>query len=343
MVRDDNPFLSKKDPRFEIERNRYCQLANKKEKPGVHGGVTISGQKEGSKNKVASGRRRRRGGRRHLCPELRDELFAFFVDTIENVKGRLDSVILMVQAEIIIRDILQFFNDLVAEGKADPADRPRVPKITFAWIHRWRLQYGITYRTVSLRVKCSWAKLYQRITLFWVNVLRLRWLHYFLRGEQQSLRFLNCDEKPLWYNYTADQKTMALKGVARVEVREILAKRKQRFTAKTITRWPRLKYPETKKIAILVKGKTDLVTRDVIQSEGVLLQYASHASYQEATNNQFYEWLLDEEAGTHRHKTAFGRTSENAFQILFLEITFFMTPPLSHTKDFLFRMSICLY
>ena len=55
----------------------------------------------------------------------------FFVDTIENVKGRLDSVILMVQAEIIIRDILQFFNDLVAEGKADPADRPRVPKITF--------------------------------------------------------------------------------------------------------------------------------------------------------------------------------------------------------------------
>ena len=98
----------------------------------IHGGVTISGQKDGSKNKVAPGRRRRRAGRRFLCPELRDELFAFFVDTIENVKGRLDSVILMVQAEIIIRDILQFFNDLVAEGKADPADRPRVPKITFS-------------------------------------------------------------------------------------------------------------------------------------------------------------------------------------------------------------------
>ena len=156
------------------------------------------GRKTGAKIKVASGRRRKRAGRKFLCPELRDELFAFFVDTIENVKGRLDSVILMVQAEIIIRDILQFFNDLVAEGKADPADRPRVPKITFNWIYRWRLQYGITYRTVSLRVKCSWAKLYQRITLFWVNVLRLRWLHYFLRGLQQSLRFLNCDEKPLW-------------------------------------------------------------------------------------------------------------------------------------------------
>ena len=261
------------------------------------------------------------------------------------MKGRLDAKILMIQAEIIIRDILQFFNDLVAEGKADPADRPRVPKITFCWIYRWRLQYGITYRTVSLRVKCSWAKLYQRITLFWINVLRLRWLHYFLRGEQQSLRFLNCDEKPLWYNYTADQKTMALRGVARVEVREILAKRKQRFTAKTITRWPRLKYPETKKIAILVKGKTDLVTRDVIQSEGVLLQYASHASYQEASNNQFYEWLLDEEEGTHRHKTAFlGALQKMPFKYYFLEITFFfMTPPLSHTKDFLFRRSICLY
>ena len=69
------------------------------------------------------------------------------------------------------------------------------------------------------------------------------------------------------------------------------------------------------------------MTRDVIQSEGVLLQYASHASYQEATNNQFYEWLLDEEEGTHRHKTAFGRTSENRFQILFLELTFFYDPP----------------
>ena len=61
----------------------------------------------------------------------------------------------------------------------------------------------------------------------------------------------------------------------------------------------KVKNPETKKIAILVKGKTDLVTRDVIQSEGVLLQYASHASYQEATNNHFYEWLLDEEEGTY--------------------------------------------
>ena len=76
--------------------------------------------------------------------------------------------------------------------------------------------------------------------------------------------------------------------------------------------------------------------RDVIQSEGVLLQYASHASYQEATNNQFYEWLLDEEAGTHRHKTAFGRTSENAFQILFLEITFLYDPSLIPYKGFPF-------
>eukprot|EP00969_Alexandrium_andersonii_P304955 13480290-Alexandrium_andersonii.AAC.1 len=49
-----------------------------------------------------------------------------------------------------------------------------VPKPDYAWLLRWRRYYHVSYRTITLRLKCGRAKLLRRLQAFWSNVLSLR-------------------------------------------------------------------------------------------------------------------------------------------------------------------------
>ena len=250
------------------------------------------------RNQVRPPVRRRKGvpGRTFLSPEIREELFQWFVDTINFVRGRINSSMLAQQAGVIATDVLSEFQKRLEEGDASESARPRIPVFSKQWVYQWRLQYGISWRQVSLRLKCSFTKLVNRCRGFWLNIFRMRWLHYFLNGKRQTLRFVDSDEKPMWVTYAANNKTMARRSDKRVLVIENVHQAKTRFTVKTRCRWPALPNDD-KSIAILVKGKTERSLLDenghpLIAPDGVLLQYGPKGSYRDDTNLDYYRWTL---------------------------------------------------
>ena len=89
--------------------------------------------------------------------------------------------------------------------------------------------------------------------MFWENILRIRFLHYYLAGRRQCLKFVDSDEKPMWFNSVSDRMVYALKGTRKVAVNEIVQMSRQRFTVKTRCRYP--KYPDDgKSIAVMFKA-----------------------------------------------------------------------------------------
>jgi hypothetical protein len=181
-------------------------------------------------------KRARGGGRDPLAKDVRDELFQWFIDTILNVKGRLPASVLIQQAKLLGNDILRFHAFEVENGRASPdAPLPKLPQFNNQWLLRWRKSYGISWRTCNLHYKCSREVLRKRLGIFWCNVLKVRWLHLFLFGPGAFLRFIDCDEKPLWFTSSALQKTLAVRGAAQVSVKENIPATRDRFTAMTRT------------------------------------------------------------------------------------------------------------
>ena len=92
-------------------------------------------------------------GRWLIVPELHQELFKVFVDTIENVKGRLPAWFLLAKARAISRDLRRIHQARNQRGEV-PAALLRLPVLDGAWLLRWRASYNIAWRTVALRCKC---------------------------------------------------------------------------------------------------------------------------------------------------------------------------------------------
>ena len=177
-------------------------------------------------------RRRRGGGRIGASAELGEELWHWFVDRINTVQARITSSLLLAQAEAIRRDLIELHYLKVEQGRADSATPPRLPQLDKVWVRRWRASFGISFRTVNLRYKVSAAKRDSRLRINWCNTLRLRVLHRALFGEDR-LRFVGLDQKPLWFNTSHASKTLALRGAARVSVKENTAASRERFTILT--------------------------------------------------------------------------------------------------------------
>ena len=128
--------------------------------------------------KLPKGRRRARGGGRiRAAPELGEELWHWFVDRINTVQARINSKLLLAQAEAIKSDLMELHHLKVDQGRADAAMPPHLPSLNRMWLQRWREKYGISHRTVNLRYKISTAKRESRLHICWSNALRLRVLH----------------------------------------------------------------------------------------------------------------------------------------------------------------------
>ena len=124
------------------------------------------------------------GPGRTCCEELDEELFAWFVDSTQNVKGRLPACILLHAATAIAADLLAIHEEEKDKGQVPVHSMLRLPKLEgqagYGYLRRWRSKYGISYRTVSLRFKCNRSVLKRRIRVFWSNVLCVRILHHLL-------------------------------------------------------------------------------------------------------------------------------------------------------------------
>ena len=252
------------------------------------------------------GRRRRAfgGGRKPVNPALNDELWAWFVDFIYNVPGRIGSSTILDWARIICQDLKELWQRRVEAGDADVAAPPKLPQLSHMFVVRWRRAYGISWRTVNLRYKLSAAKRKHRLRVFWCNVLRMRFLHERLFGEGK-LRFVGFDQKPLYFNSCAAKKTLAMQGARKVAVKENLAKSRERFTVMTSVPswcpnesdlgWTTRYGNAAPMIAVLFKSPTADARRirsKLMPTADCLLQFAEKGSYRLRNVVVFLDWFL---------------------------------------------------
>ena len=153
------------------------------------------------------------------CMALVEELFSWFVDTIETVKGRLPSCLILRVAQSMANDLMTWHRLQKEDGLIPPHATLDLPALTHSWLARWRNCYGLSWRTCNLRYKCPRATLVRRLKVFWSNVLRVRWLRAKLEPDT-ALVFEGFDQKPLWFTAASQKNTLAIRGARKVAVKE---------------------------------------------------------------------------------------------------------------------------
>lgn len=309
-IEDNKLELQKEIKRYANLKNRQLAPQRKAQTNPSMMDVTLFGGSGGrgdlaGKRKVQPHLRRRRGnpGRIPMNPILRQELFCWFIDTVNFVKARITSNLLLLQARIIISDLQNAHQEDIRTGKVEAGSTLQLPKLDnaagFTWIYGWRLQHHLSWRTVNLRFKCGYRKLKERLGLFWTNVFVIRWIHYFLNGRRQILRFSNSDEKPLWVTTAAAAKSLARRKCRKTTVNENIHGTRERFTAKTLVEWPR---PHAramgKRLAVMFKGVGTRLREELVEPPGVLLQFSPKGSYRSEHNLEYYKWLVEHSQGS---------------------------------------------
>ena len=140
------------------------------------------------------------------CPAIGEELFAWFVDTIENVKGRLPACLLLLQAQIIAKDLQGLHQQEIENGSVAPHTRLALPNLNYGWLRKWRRIYGVSARMANLHFKASRNVIKHRLRVFWCNVIAVRALHALLEPGGE-LVFESVDQKPLWFTAASQEKT----------------------------------------------------------------------------------------------------------------------------------------
>ena len=164
-----------------------------------------------------SKRRRLRGGGGpgHMkVPCIGEELFAWFVDTLTNIKGRLPSCLLLHRAELIAKDLMGIHQLRIETGSVPPHATLNLPVISYGWLRRWRRVWGVSARQANLRYKAPRKVILRRLRVFWCNVIRVRALHALLEPGGE-LAFEGFDQKPLWFTASSQEKPWHSAGLAK--------------------------------------------------------------------------------------------------------------------------------
>ena len=102
-------------------------------------------------------------------------------------------------------------------GLASPDKPPLLPRINRGFVYRWRLRYGVSYRTVNLRYKIPRKTFLSRLQVFWSNCIIIRKL-FELMVPGQVLHWVGYDQKPLWFNAISAERAYALEGQKKTSV-----------------------------------------------------------------------------------------------------------------------------
>ena len=128
------------------------------------GGFAVSNTRQ-SKRK-----RKEFEGSKSYCQPLREELFSWFIDYVKTTRARVGSRKLLKQAQIYRTELELYYEEEIRCGRIDATAKPLMPRLEDAaglsWLSRWRREYGITFRTVNLRFKCSRRVLVARLAIF---------------------------------------------------------------------------------------------------------------------------------------------------------------------------------
>ena len=207
------------------------------------GAVTL----DGLQGEFKKGQKRKIGGRHNslLCHELDHHVFQFFVDCVDLMKKRCDTVLLMHEA--------RHHKQMLINYGRDPST---LPKLTGAagssWFRRFRKRYNIIKFSRVAHLKVSLKKLKKRIGVWWANCFRLRFFWRRCFPETPNLRFISWDQKPAWFNNCANTGSWGRKG-DQPKVKEIFAHSRARYTICTCVD-SKAPSHETPHVAVLFKG-----------------------------------------------------------------------------------------
>ena len=131
-------------------------------------------------------------------------LLQYFVDHVQRLMGRSDSLLLMTKARELRADLLQ-------NGWPE-ADLPKlIGNAGAQWFKRWREMYGIVKKVTGMKLKVSWSKVKRRTKILLSIIFRLRAL-WELCHPGTPMRFISVDQKTSWFNNAGHTGTFAQKG-----------------------------------------------------------------------------------------------------------------------------------
>ena len=153
------------------------------------------------------------------------------MDRLHNNPSRVSTEVLSIQANYLHELALENMRKQHELGQLsyEALKQAEAWKFDEETVYRWRKKFGVTERTVNLRVKLSRKKRNRRVRAYWCNVIRMQALHKKLYPESK-LRFAGFDQKPFYFNSSIAQKTLARAGTRRVRVNENVADSRERFT-----------------------------------------------------------------------------------------------------------------
>ena len=230
---------------------------------------------------------------RTLAQGLGFQLLQFFVDHIQSLRGRADSLLLMTQARQM-RDELLFSGELA---------HSQLPKLSEGagkmWFRRWRQKYGIVWRKIGMKLKVSWRKILRRVRVELGNIFRLRAL-WAKCHPGTPMKWISLDQKPSWFNNAGASNTGTYtmhRGRNAPTVRENFNASRERYTILTsVCSWWRTLDPPPP-VCILFRGQPG--GRIVANTKAkfdcppwMMLQVQENGSYRSGDCVEALDWML---------------------------------------------------
>ena len=257
------------------------------------GATTRAGLRQG--RQARSNRNSGAAENRTLAPGLGFQLLQYFVDYIQNLQGRADSMILMTQARVM-RD------ELLNSGTLAPSQLPKLADgAGKMWFKRWRQKYGIVWRKTGMKLKVSWRKVLRRVRVELGNVFRLRAL-WAKCHPGTPMRWLSLDQKPSWFNNAGATGTYTTRrGRNAPTVRENHNATRERYTIFTsVCSWWRT-YEPPPPVCVLFRGQPGGRILDNCRANfdcppWMMLQVQENGSYRAGDCVASLEWILPDAA-----------------------------------------------
>ena len=226
-------------------------------------------------------------------------LLQYFVDVVQNLSCRADSLMLLTKARELRRELL--YDE---SGRWEASSLPKlIGNAGAKWFQRWRRKYGIAKKVTGMKLKVSWRKIKKRVQVLLSNEFKIRewWRMCF---PDKPMRWLSLDQKPSWWNNAGLTGTWAKKGGSQPSVTENFAHTRTRYSILTAVPhgWDMRDHvcPTAENvplIAMLFKGKPNgkiikKLKRNPLLKPWVKMQVQEEGSYRSVDMVEALDWML---------------------------------------------------
>ena len=135
------------------------------------------------------------GSRKRKTPEIRSELFSWFVNVPKALKERLPKHLFKLKVK-------ELFAECLIHNPTQPEFQLRFRS---QWIKEWEDEYGVSLRKLNKRFSIKKEDLVRRIEDYLQNVWTVR--KFFIKKYGIDPPVINGDQMPLYRNESASQKT----------------------------------------------------------------------------------------------------------------------------------------